>query len=368
MSWLHQETHRPTSILVVDDDELSARLLSRMLTTAGYGCEEAADGLQARAALDRQHFDLVLTDMDMPGESGIGLIEHIEAHHAGTAVVMVTGYDDPVVAAMALDRGAYGFVIKPFSQNEILIAVQNAARRRTLELSARFHTENLERLIAERTRELAMALIRVENSASELRTSQEETVHRLALAAEFRDGATARHVERMSRYCELLARELGFSHHRAEEVRIASLMHDVGKIGVPDRVLLKEGGLDDDEWDVMRRHPVVGHQILCNSRSDLLDTAARVALTHHERIDGDGYPQGLAGEEIPLEGRIAAVADVFDALTSDRVYRPAFDLDRARSMIVDGRGSQFDPEIVDRLLDSWDDVVVIHETSGTDHV
>jgi putative two-component system response regulator len=339
-----------------------------MLVSAGYECESEGDALHARSALERRHFDLVLTDMDMPGESGIGLIEHIQSHRSDTAVVMVTGYDDPEIAGMALDHGAYGFVIKPFTRNEILIAVENAVRRRTLELTARFQTENLERLIAERTRELAMALIRLENSSAELFRSREETVHRLALAAEFRDGATARHVERMSRYCELLAVKLGFSSHRAEEVRIASLMHDVGKIGVPDRVLLKEGSLDQHEWEVMRRHPIVGHQILCNSRSELLDTAARVALTHHERIDGNGYPRGLAGLEIPLEGRIAAVADVFDALTSDRVYRAAYDVAEARSLIVEGRGTQFDPDIVDLLTDSWDDVMVIHASSATSSV
>ena len=360
------DTVQPTSILVVEDDELSSRLLCRMLTSASYECEGASDALQARAALERRHFDLVLTDMDMPGESGIGLIEHVKKNHDGTAVVMVTGYDDSEIAGLALDHGAYGFVIKPFSENEILIAVENATRRRTLELAARFHRENLERLVAERTRDLAMALMRLENSSAELRRSREETVNRLALAAEFRDGATARHVQRMSLYCELLTRALGFSSPRSEEMRIASLMHDVGKIGVPDRVLLKEGPLDDDEWIIMKRHPVVGHQILCNSRAELLDTAARVALTHHERFDGTGYPHGLAGKQIPLEGRIAAVADVFDALTSDRVYRSALGLDDARSLIVEGRGTQFDPAIVDLFLASWSDVVVIQGSNG-DH-
>jgi putative two-component system response regulator len=354
----------PGSLLVVDDEELSCRLLAQLLSTAGYECGTAHNAAEARAALRQKHFDLVLTDMDMPGESGIALIDHIAKEHPATAVVMVTGMDDAELAGLALHRGAYGYVIKPFTRNEILIAVTNAARRRVLEMAARDNTATLENLVAERTRDLAMALLKLENSSQQLRESRAETVHRLALAAEYRDGATARHVERMSNYCQMLALKLGFSKERSEEIRLASLMHDVGKIGVPDRVLLKPGSLDDNEWAIMKQHPLLGHSILRDSRSELLDTAAKVALTHHERADGGGYPNGIGGDDIPLEGRIASVADVFDALTSDRCYRPAMSDMDARDLIVDGRGSQFDENVVDLFVESWDEVLEIKRATA----
>lgn len=354
----------PASLLIVEDEELSCRLLAQLLTTAGYECGTASDVAQARDALRSRHFDLVLTDMDMPGESGIGLIDHIAKVHPATAVVMVTGMDDAELAGQALHRGAYGYVIKPFTRNEILIAVTNAARRRTLELAARDNTATLEKLVAERTRDLALALVKLENSSAELRDSRADTVHRLALAAEYRDGATARHVERMSNYCQMLALKLGFSKERSEEIRLASLMHDVGKIGVPDSVLLKPGSLDDDEWAIMRQHPLLGHSILRDSRSELLDTAAKVALTHHERTDGNGYPHGIGGDDIPLEGRIAAVADVFDAVTADRCYRPAMSDKDARDLIAEGRGTQFDATVVDLFLGSWDEVLAIKQATA----
>ncbi|MDQ4064454.1 MAG: HD domain-containing protein [Actinomycetota bacterium] len=165
----------------------------------------------------------------------------------------------------------------------------------------------------------------------------------------------------MSRYCALLWELLGEDPKRSELVRVASLMHDVGKIGVPDEILFKPGSLTPEEWVTMRKHTEFGHQILTGSGSELLDAAATIALTHHERVDGAGYPRGLRQDEIPIEGRIAAVADVFDALTSERAYRPAMSLDEARTIILEGRGSQFDAQIIDLMMDGWDDVLRIHE-------
>ena len=335
-------------LLIVDDEEPARRLLAQVLSQNGYDCETAADAELAREALQREPFDLVLTDLSMPGDSGAELITDIQTFHPGTAVIMVTGFDDLRLGRMALQLGAYGYVVKPFRTNEIVVAVANALRRRDLEHTLRRHNAALEKLVEERT--------------EEVRVSREETVHRLALAAEFRDGVTARHVERMSCYCELLARSVGATQQEADEIRLASLMHDVGKIGVPDEILQKPGPLTDAEWAVMRRHAELGHQILEGSRSDLLEKAATVALTHHERYDGDGYPNGLAGSQIPMIGRMAAVADVFDALTSDRPYREAMPVDVARKMIVDGSGTQFDPELTDLFLDNWDEVLWISET------
>ena len=352
-------------LLVVDDEESTRLLLGDLLRAADYSCVTAGDSAEARAQLQERDFQLVLTDMNMPGESGLDLVGYIHEHHPQVAVVMVTGQDDAELAKAALDSGAYGYVIKPFTLNEILIAVVNALRRRELELAMRNQAARLERTVQERTAELTSALENLIKADEEVRASREDTIKRLAMAAEFRDFGTARHVARMSRYCALLSEMRGASEKACDLIRVASLMHDVGKLGVPEEVLFKKGSLTPEEWAVMRKHTELGYELLSGSGSRLLDTAATIALTHHERIDGTGYPYGLTGDEIPIEGRIAAVADVFDAVTSDRVYRDAFSLTAARDLIGDGRGDHFDPEIVDLMMDGWPEIIKIHEEEVT---
>ena len=347
-------------LLIVDDDAMTRGLLERVLCEDDYDCATAGNAREARALLRRGDFELVLTDMTMPGETGLDLIGHIRDNYPDIAVVMVTGHDDPELAKLALDIGAYGYVIKPFTPNEMTIAVANALRRRDLEIAYKTQAIRLEQAVAERTAELRAALHDLKQADEEVRGSREDTINRLAIAAEFRDVGTAQHVTRMSRYCALLWELCTQQQEHTESVRVASLMHDVGKIGVPDEILLKPGSLTADEWTIMRKHTEFGYQILAGSGSELLDTAATIALTHHERIDGKGYPRGLSGDEIPLEGRIAAIADVFDAVTTDRVYRPAMSLGEARTIILDGHGTQFDGELVDLMMDNWDGVVQIH--------
>jgi putative nucleotidyltransferase with HDIG domain len=202
-------------------------------------------------------------------------------------------------------------------------------------------------------------MIALQRTMTQLDSSREDTVTRLALAAEFRDDETARHTDRVSRCSCLLAERLGLDPHDVELIRVASVLHDVGKIGVPDAILLKPGPLTNEEFEQMKTHTEVGHQMLAGSGVELLDVAARIAHSHHERIDGTGYPQGLRGEQIPLEARIVAVADVFDALTSDRVYRPAISVQDALAMMRAGRGTQFDPVVLDALFESLEDVLAI---------
>ncbi|MEA2247054.1 MAG: cyclic di-GMP phosphodiesterase, partial [Solirubrobacteraceae bacterium] len=242
---------------------------------------------------------------------------------------------------IALDTGAYGFITKPFKRNEVVIAVENALRRRRLEIDARRHRAALEDRVVERAAE-------VDDAHARLRVAHEETVLRLSMAVEFRDPETGSHIERMSQYCALLAVPLGLD---AETVRVASRLHDVGKIAVADSILLKPGLLTPDERREMERHAEVGHELLTGSRSDLLDVAATIAWTHHEWFDGSGYPHGLRGDDIPLVGRVAAVADVFDALTTNRPYRPAIAIDDALDMLTAERGGHFDPHVVDVFLD-----------------
>jgi putative two-component system response regulator len=214
-------------------------------------------------------------------------------------------------------------------------------------------------MVRDRTGELWNAIARLEQAEQELRLSQEETIQRLSIAAEFRDNETARHIQRMSEYCGLLARLMGEDAETCEEIRVASQMHDVGKIGIPDHILLKPGALSSEERETMQKHCEIGYRILAGSKSELLMRAAYIAYTHHERVDGAGYPRGLSEEQIPVEGRIAAIADVFDALTSNRVYKKAFALGKAFETMREGRGTQFDADLLDLFLGSLDAVLEI---------
>ncbi len=350
-------TNQPR-ILIVDDDDTVRSMLTRMLGRHGYACESAANGAEAREALSSKPFDLALCDLNMPGESGLELVEHVASAHPETATMMVTGADDSTIAEKALALGTYGYVIKPFYNNELLINIANALRRRGLELESRRHRLSLETAVSERTSELQKTVEALRRTEDEVRKSQKETIYRLSRAAEFRDGDTGQHIESMSHYCYLLAQRLGLG-RTCELLYLASPLHDVGKVGIPDRILLKPGPLDAEEREVMQGHAEIGHRMLKGSGTELLELAARVAWTHHEHFDGGGYPCGLAGEQIPIEGRITAVGDVFDALTSDRIYRPAFTVDSAVDEMRSLRGTQFDPEILDVFLDSLDEVLEV---------
>src|SRR5215211_7415578 len=352
-------------ILIVDDEDQVRSLLTRLLCGHGYDCLTAESAAAARRLLRENEIALVLSDVNMPGESGIDFTREVLAEHRDTAVVMVTGMDDRSYADAAIELGAYGYVLKPFKPNELIINVGNALRRRGLEIENRNSRERLEQIVLERTSALRDTIVQLERSDAELRRLREETIRRLSWAAEFRNQETGEHIVRMSLYCALLAHLAGVDAERAEMIRIASPMHDVGKIGIPDRILLKSGRLTDDERTVMEGHAEMGHRILAGSQVELLDLAALMALTHHERIDGTGYPRRLAGDAIPLEGRITAIADVFDALTSDRVYRQAFQPDEARAMMLEVRGTQFDPELLDLIFGSYDDVLRIRRAAGT---
>ncbi|HSO02234.1 MAG TPA: HD domain-containing phosphohydrolase [Gaiellaceae bacterium] len=352
-------------ILIVDDEDQIRTLPARLLGAHGYECLTAESAAAARRTLKEAHVALVLSDVNMPGESGIDFTREVLAQYPDTAVVMVTGMDDRRYADIAIELGAYGYILKPFKPNELIINVGNALRRRALEIENREHRERLEQTVLDRTAALRDTITQLETSDAELRRLREETIRRLSWAAEFRNQETGEHIVRMSLYCALLARLAGLDAERAEMIRIASPMHDVGKIGIPDRIMLKPGRLTADERSVIETHTEIGHRILAGSGVELLDLAADLALTHHERIDGTGYPGGLAGDEIPIEGRIVAVADVFDALTSDRVYRPAYQPDEAHALMLEGRGTQFDAFLLDLFFDAFDDVLAIRRSAAS---
>lgn len=348
-------------ILIVDDEEPIRRLLGYLLQSHGYETVLAGDAKDARHRLEDSPYALVLCDVRMPGESGMDLVRSLLNQHPHTAAIMVTGLDSPILANAALEMGAFGYIIKPFESNEVLINVANALRRRRLEIENTLHRENLEDIVRTRTMALQQALTWLERSEKELRLSREETIQRLAIAAEYRDSATAQHIQRMSHYCELLARRYGLSGERCDLIRTASPMHDIGKIGTPDHVLLKPGKFTQDEFNVIAQHAEIGYRILAGSDAEILNVAATIALTHHERWDGSGYPRKLKGDSIPIEGRIASIADAFDALTTARVYKPAFEFDHAVELMSKHRGDHFDPELLDVFLASLPEIRHIHD-------
>jgi putative two-component system response regulator len=338
-------------VLVVDDEEPVRRMIARMVTSGGeWECETAADAPEARMLLARRGFSLVICDVNMPGESGTDLTRWIRKHHPDVAVLMATGIDDPQLAQSVLELGAYGYLVKPFKRHEVQINVANALGRRRLELENRDHRALLEQRVEERT--------------EELRRSREETIRRLSLAIEFRSRETGEHVERIGNGAAVIGRRLRLNPGRCELIRLAAPLHDVGKIGISDEILLKPEPLTAAERKRMENHAEIGYRLLTGSGSDLLETAATIAWTHHERWDGIGYPRRLAGEAIPIEGRITAVMDVFDALTHDRVYRPAMTVDRALEIIRDGRGRHFDPAVVDAFLATLDELLP-HAPAGS---
>jgi putative two-component system response regulator len=340
-------------LLLVDDDEAFRRSTARTLVRHGYACVEAATSVEARVILDtEQDVVAVLCDLKMPGRSGLELLRELTADFPSLAVVMTTGVDDPRIAEVAFESGAFGYVIKPFDSNELLISLASALRRRELEESQRATVRALEQTIS-RTRTLGGVLDRI--------GSDEDTIERLSRALSLRDEETGRHIERMSRYSAVLADVVGFQGLSIDDVRLATALHDVGKIGVPDGILLKPGSLSRDEYAAMQRHAQIGFQLLTGSNSELLRIGADVALAHHEWWDGGGYPRGLQGEEISEEARIAGVTDVFDALTSNRVYRPGLPFDEAIAIMSDLRGRQFEPRLLDAFLDSIDEIVSIRE-------
>jgi len=354
-----------TRLLIVDDEPPLRHWAERVLTDHGYACEGAGDALAARARLEDGPFHLALLDINLPGESGMNLLGHIRCEHPGCAVVMVTGEDSVELAMSAIEHGAYGYIIKPAEKGELLINVANALHRRRQELDTRRLLERLHAAASERTEQLEAALQELRLTQNEVWASKAETIFRLARLVEFRDEETGQHLQRMSNYCEVLARRSGLPAERCEMIRLASQLHDVGKVAISDTILLKPGKLTNDEFETIKTHAEIGYDMLAGSSSEVVQVGAAIARTHHERWDGAGYPRGLAGDAIPLEGRIAALADVFDALTSDRVYRSAFPFKVAVGMLRAERGSQFDPALTDTFLGALAEIEGVRDAYGS---
>ncbi|HKQ63133.1 MAG TPA: HD domain-containing phosphohydrolase [Candidatus Polarisedimenticolaceae bacterium] len=345
-------------ILVVDD-ELSVReILAEGLEAAGYETLSAASAADALDLLQRDSVDLVLTDIEMPGQTGLDLLRRVKREHADLDVIMVTGVVDADTAIHAIRQGASDYVTKPFNLEEVQIVVERTLEKRRLILENRAYQERLEELVAVRTQELLEKKQEVERLYRELESSYESTLQALVTALDFRDNETQGHSFRVVEYAMLVAERMGVQASELTWIRRGAILHDVGKIGVADAVLRKPGKLDPDEWEQMKKHPEMGYRMLQHIR--FLEPALDIVLCHQERYDGSGYPRGLAGEQIPLGARIFSVVDTFDAMTSDRPYRAALSIQTARDEIRAWSGRQFDPRVAEAFLgieeQAWNEI------------
>jgi len=330
-------------VLVVDDEVAICQVIQDYLLLRSFDVITANSYDEAAALLASRAVDVVLSDIRMPGKSGTDLLRHVRRHHAGTAVILFTGYADIGLAVHSMQEGAYDFLLKPIHLEQVYLSIHNALEKRQLKEEVRRYQKGLEELVDRRTRELREALERVELASL-------ETVTRLSKAADKRDDETGNHVLRIRSFSAALCRDLCIPKEETDLVYVASSMHDIGKIGIPDAILLKPGRLNEREFEIMKQHSLIGAEILRDSDSRMLQIAEAIALSHHEKWDGSGYPSGLSGNNIPLYGRIVAVADVFDALTTKRCYKPAFSFDVAADIIVKSSGTHFDPEMVQTFL------------------
>jgi putative two-component system response regulator len=323
-------------ILIVDDEPGVGRILQLYLSAEGYSCAVAASGEEALEVLSQDHWDLVVSDIMMPGISGIELLSRVKDQYPDVAMIMVTGVNDNGTGLSAVKNGAYGYITKPFERNELIISVAGALERRRLLLLSRQYEQSLEQEVLART--------------ARIREREYEIVMRLMSAMEFRDIETGGHIRRIGLYSAEMAKVLGWTAEAVADIQLAAAMHDIGKIGIPDRILRKPGSLNADEWKIMKEHTRIGTRILGRSDIPVLKLAKEIALSHHERWDGRGYPEGLAGEAIPESARIVAVADVYDALVNERRYKAAFPEEKALAIMLHDRGTHFDPRVLDCFM------------------
>lgn len=344
-------------ILVADDDEMIRTLHSEFVRGFGYEVELAADGIEAIAKIGLG-VDLVLTDAHMPNLDGFEVARRIRETRSAEElpIVMVTSLEAREDRLRAYEVGINDFINKPVDHTELRLRLKWLLELKTTHERLRRSKDNLETTVQRRTRELREALEEVTRAQREIQAGHLDTIRRLTLAAEYKDHDTAGHIERIGRYSQIMGVAMHLRPGLIDLLLHAAPMHDVGKLGIPDSILLKPGPLDEEERAIMNTHTTIGGQILAGSTSPVIQLGERVALTHHEKWDGTGYPEGLSTEDIPLEARICSVVDFFDALTMDRPYRKAVANDEVVEMIVSQSGSAFDPAVVEIFLKVREDI------------
>ncbi len=350
----------PARIVVVEDDPAVSKLLSTLLTQASFDCATASSGEEALVALQREPFDAVVSDVRMPGISGLDLLAEVRRQHPHVAFLVVTGVDDIRVGIRAMTAGADDYLVKPFQEDAVISSLRRALEKKRLEREVEEYRQRLEHMVADRTRELQAALWQLERS-------YEHTLEALGAAIDLRDSETAGHSRRVCRYSVEIAKRMGLTGSPLKSLARGAYLHDIGKLGVPDGILLKPGPLTSEEWKLMKQHAQAGYDFV--KEIPFLADAAEIILTHHERYDGSGYPRSLKAEQIPLGARIFAVADTLDAMTSDRPYRRALPFREAWETIQRESGRLFDPQVVAAFLalpaDTWQTIAVHQRRIGS---
>ncbi len=348
-------------ILVVDDQPQNIELLEAYLYPLGYELVTASSGQEALDKLSVNRIDLVLLDVMMSGMDGFEVTRRIRQDplHKQLPVILLTALRETEDRVKGIDAGCDDFISKPIEKLELIARVRSLLKVKAYNDLLGNYREELESEVTSRTIELKHAFERIKAASL-------ETIYRLSIASEYRDENTGAHIKRVSRYAAAVAHYIGMDASTVESILYAAPMHDLGKIGIPDNILIKKEKLDSTEWEIMKRHTVIGAEILKGSDAEFISIAETIALCHHEKWDGSGYPNGLKGLEIPITARITAIADVFDSLTSKRSYKEAFSVEDSLGIINLGKGSHFDPEIVDAFFSIKDEILAIKTDNEKD--
>ncbi|WP_417511013.1 HD domain-containing phosphohydrolase [Methylophaga sp.] len=326
-------------ILIVDDQLVNIKLLEKMLHQAGFtSLFSTTRGAEVEQRYFEYEIDLILLDIRMPDMDGFQVMQTLQTaiQNDYLPVLVITAELTQEIRKKSLCSGAKDFITKPFDQTEVIQRIRNMLEVRLLHKQVKTQNETLEQQVRHRTQQLEQSRL--------------EIIKRLGRAAEYKDNETGNHILRMSHFAQMLALAAGLDESFAADILTAAPMHDIGKIGIPDHILLKPGKLDADEWEVMKTHVRIGADLLADTNVPLLKLASNIALTHHEKWDGSGYPQGLKGKDIPIEGRICSISDVFDALMSERPYKKAWPIEKAVDYLIEQKGRHFDPELVTHFL------------------
>jgi cyclic di-GMP phosphodiesterase len=328
-------------VLIVDDEIGTRKLLAAMLGDAGVLCKTAACAEEGLKVLETESVDAVLSDLQMPGISGMAFLAEVRPRYRHLAFLMITGMDDIRVGIEAMKRGADDYLVKPLQVEMVIASLERALEKKRLEQELDNYRQHLEEMVKKRTAQLETALCQVERS-------YEDTLRALGAAVDLRDSETAGHSHRVTLYSAKLAKESGATERELKTIAMGAWLHDIGKLAIPDAILLKPGALTEEEWIIMRSHAQLGFDLV--KRIPFLAEAAEIILAHHERCDGSGYPRGLKTSDIPIGARIFAVADTVDAMTSDRPYRSAHSFEEARDEIRRGSGSRYDTRVASVFL------------------